>query len=51
MGGDSLLATQFVLRLRQAFGVNISLRSVFEAPTAEQLALIVEEFILSEIEG
>jgi thioesterase domain-containing protein/aryl carrier-like protein len=44
-GGHSLLGTQLLVRLRDEFGVDLTLRQMFEAPTAAGLASLVEERI------
>jgi len=43
IGGHSLLATQVISRVRNAFGVEIGVRSLFEATTVESLGRRIEE--------
>lgn len=41
-GGHSLLGMQLIMRIRNAFGVDLALRQIFEAPTIKRLALLIE---------
>jgi amino acid adenylation domain-containing protein len=50
VGGHSLLGTQFVLRVRSAFGIKLALRDLFETETVREIAARVEELILEDIE-
>jgi acyl carrier protein len=43
LGGHSLVATQVMSRCREAFGVELPVRSLFESPTVEELSRRVDE--------
>jgi amino acid adenylation domain-containing protein len=49
-GGHSLLAARLLLRVRQAFGVEVPLAAFFDRPTIEALAEEVEERLLSQVD-
>ena len=51
IGGHSLIGMQLVLRLRESFGVDFTLRQLFQSSTVEQLAVSIEAMLLEEVEG
>ncbi len=50
LGGHSLIATQIISQLRQDFQVELSLRHIFAAPTVAELALVIEDILIGELE-
>ncbi|MCC6694568.1 MAG: amino acid adenylation domain-containing protein [Candidatus Hydrogenedentes bacterium] len=50
LGGHSLIATQMVYRIQDAFGIQFPLRKVFECGTVAALAEAVEEAVIEHIE-
>lgn len=49
LGGHSLLGTQVVLRANEAFGTDLVLRDLFEAPTVRRLSAKVEDGLMAMI--
>src|SRR5207247_2534505 len=50
MGGHSLLGAQVIAQVRDGFGVELSLRSLFENPTVREMSAEIERLILVKLE-
>jgi len=50
LGGHSLLGTQLIASIQESFGVELSLRSLFEAPTIAELSVEVENLLVAKLE-
>ena len=50
LGGDSILATRLVSRVRRTFGVELPLRELFWKPTVSELAPVIEELVIEQLE-
>ena len=51
LGGHSLQAIQVIARVNQAYGIDLSLKSAFEASTVHALAELVETTLRAEIDA
>ena len=51
LGGNSLLGTQIIIQVANTFGVDLLLRTLFDAPTVRQLSAEIERLILAKIEA
>ncbi|OLE70421.1 MAG: hypothetical protein AUI36_03760 [Cyanobacteria bacterium 13_1_40CM_2_61_4] len=51
LGGHSLLGTQMIARIRDTFDVELSLRSLFDAPTVAQLSAEIERLVVQKLES
>jgi acyl carrier protein len=51
LGGHSLMGAQVIARLRDTFGVQLTLRDLFLSPTISKLANRVEELLVDRLES
>jgi len=51
LGGNSLLATQVIARVRDSFDVEVTLLTVFDNPTVAGIAAAVEQLVLERVEA
>jgi amino acid adenylation domain-containing protein len=51
LGGHSLLGAQMITKIHESFGVELSLRSIFDHPTLREMALEIEKLIRAKLES
>jgi len=51
LGGHSLLGAQVLVRIRESFGVELSLKTIFDHPTVGGISAQIERLILEKLEG
>jgi amino acid adenylation domain-containing protein len=51
LGGNSMMGTQIIIRVADTFGIDLSLRTLFDSPTIRQLAAEIQRRILAKLEA